>query len=84
MGEAKRKRMNRQNRAEEIQRQFGRLGIDFSRPGFFDTPKSAPIREILRSTPNGCSRGCEAPMKTRRFAMFYLPCRHRRFEVEEA
>jgi hypothetical protein len=39
MGDAKRKRASQQNRAKELEEQFDRLGIDFSRPGFFDTPQ---------------------------------------------
>jgi hypothetical protein len=39
MGDAKRKRESQQNRAKELEEQFDRLGINFSRPGFFDTPQ---------------------------------------------
>lgn len=39
MGEAKRKRVSRRGRAGELEDRFSRLGIDFSRPGFYDAPE---------------------------------------------
>jgi hypothetical protein len=39
MGEASRKRIRKQSRAGEIETLLSRLGIDYSHPGFFDTPE---------------------------------------------
>ena len=39
MGEAKRKRANQKSRAAELEDRFRSLGIDFARPGFYDTPQ---------------------------------------------
>ncbi len=39
MGEAKRKQASKRGRASELEDRFRRLGIDFSRPGFYDTPE---------------------------------------------
>jgi hypothetical protein len=39
MGEAKRKRASQRGRAAELEDRFSGLGIDFSRPGFYDTPE---------------------------------------------
>lgn len=39
MGEAKRRRAGQTSRAAELKERFVSLGIDFGRPGFYDTPE---------------------------------------------